>query len=98
MTEAVRSGPPRWARWLTGGTLLVAITALAFTIQDVGIYTLGKYLKLIGWWWFAIVPMEVLSTTLHATSMRAFMSPERIPLRHAVFAQLAGRAVDAVTP
>src|SRR5262249_16820227 len=42
--------------------------------------------------------MEVLSTTLHATSMRAFMSPERIPLRHALFAQLAGRAVDAVTP
>jgi lysylphosphatidylglycerol synthase-like protein len=98
MTDAVRSGPPRWARWLTGGTLVVAIAALALTIQNVGLFTLGKYLRLIGWWWLAIIPMEVLSTTLHAISMRAFMSPERIPLRHALLAQLAGRAIDAVTP
>src|SRR5262249_12659447 len=75
-----------------------AIVALVFTIYDVGLYTLGKYLKLIGWWWFAIVPMEVLSTTLHAAAMRAFMSPERIPLRYALLAQLAGRSIDAVTP
>lgn len=98
MTDAARSGPPRWARWLTAGSLAVAAAALALTIQDVGLFTLGKYLKLIGWWWLAIVPMEILSTTLHATSMRAFMSPERIPLRHAVLAQLAGRAINAVTP
>jgi len=98
MTDAARSGPPRWARWLTAGTLVVAIAALAFTIWDVGLFTLGKYLRLIGWWWLAIIPMEAVSTTLHATSMRAFMSPERIPLRHALLAQLAGRAVDAVTP
>ena len=98
MVEAARSGPPRWARWLTAGSLLVAVAALALTIHDVGLFTLGKYLRLIGWWWLAIVPMEVLSTTLHATAMRAFMSPERIPLRHAVLAQLAGRAINAVTP
>jgi hypothetical protein len=98
MTEAARSGPPSWARWLTAGSLAVAAAALALTIHDVGLFTLGKYLKLIGWWWLAIVPMEILSTTLHATAMRAFMSPEQIPLRHAVLAQLAGRAIDAVTP
>ncbi|HWO20142.1 MAG TPA: lysylphosphatidylglycerol synthase transmembrane domain-containing protein [Kofleriaceae bacterium] len=98
MNEAARSGPPRWARWLTAGSLAVAIAALVLTIYDVGLFTLGKYLRLIGWWWLAIVPMEVLSTTLHAVSMRAFMSPERIPLRHAVLAQLAGRAINAVTP
>lgn len=98
MTDAARSGPPRWARLLTAGSLVVAIAALVLTIYDVGLYTLGKYLRLIGWWWLAIVPMEILSTTLHATAMRAFMSPERIPLRHAVFAQLAGRAINAVTP
>lgn len=98
MTEAARSGPPRWARLLTAGSLVVAIGALALTIHDVGLFTLGRYLKLIGWWWLAIVPMEVASTTLHATAMRAFMSPERIPLRHAVLAQLAGRAINAVTP
>ncbi|HWU86189.1 MAG TPA: lysylphosphatidylglycerol synthase transmembrane domain-containing protein [Kofleriaceae bacterium] len=96
--EAARPGPPRWARWLTAGSLAVAVVALVVTIRDVGLYTLGKYLKLIGWWWLAIVPMEVLSTTLHAAAMRAFMSPERIPLRHAVLAQLAGRAINAVTP
>jgi uncharacterized protein (TIRG00374 family) len=68
------------------------------TLHDVGLYTLGRHLRLIGWWWLAIVPMEVVSTTLHATAMRAFMSPEQIPLRHAVLAQLAGRAINAVTP
>lgn len=92
------SGPPKWAKWLTAGSLVVAGVALVLTIYDVGLYTLGKYLTLIGWWWLAIVPMEVLSTTLHATAMRAFMSPEQIPLRHAVLAQLAGRAINAVTP
>ena len=66
--EAARSGPPRWARLLTAGSLAVAVIALVFTIRDVGLYTLGKYLKLIGPWWLAIVPMEVLSTTLHATA------------------------------
>jgi hypothetical protein len=98
MADAGRSGPPRWARWLTAGSLAVAVVALAFTIHDVGLYTLGKYLRLIGWWWIAIVPMEVLSTVLHSIAMRAFMSPERIPLRQALLAQLAGRSVDAVTP
>lgn len=98
MTSVERSGPPRWARWLTAGSLVVALVALVFTIYDVGLFTLGKYLKLIGWWWLAIVPMEVLCTLLHATAMRAFMSPERIPLRQALLAQLAGRAIDAVTP
>ncbi len=98
MTDAARLGPPRWARWLTAGSLVIAIGALVLTIHDVGLYTLARHLRLIGWWWLAIVPMEVLSTTLHATAMRAFMSPERIPLRHAVLAQLAGRAINAVTP
>jgi uncharacterized protein (TIRG00374 family) len=98
MTDAARSGPPRWVRHLTAGSLAVAALALALTIHDVGLFTLGRHLKLIGWWWLAIVPMEVLSTTLHATAMRAFMSPERIPLRHALLAQLAGRAINAVTP
>lgn len=98
MTEARAAKSPTWARWLTIGSLVIAIIALALTIYDVGLFTLGKYLRRIGWWWLAVVPMEVLSTTLHATAMRAFMSPERIPLRHAVFAQLAGRAINAVTP
>lgn len=98
MTDAARSGPPRWARWLTGGALVVAAAALALTIRDVGLFTLGKYLRLIGWWWLAIVPMEILSTALHATAMRAFMSPERIGLGHCLLAQLAGRAINAVTP
>ena len=98
MTDAARSGSPRWARWLTAGSLVVAVAALALTIYDVGLFTLGKYLKLIGWWWLAVIPMEVLSTTLHATAMRSFMSPEKIPLRHTLLAQLAGRAINEVTP
>lgn len=91
---------PGWARRLTLLTLGIAIVALGFTIHDIGLVTLVHYLRKIGWWWLAVIPMEVLCTTLDATAMRAFTSPDqhRLRLRSAVLAQLAGRAVNAVTP
>jgi hypothetical protein len=80
--------------------LVFALVALVFAIRDIGLTTLGRYLRRIGWWWLAVVPMEALCTLLDATAMRAFTSPEKhkVPLRAALLAQLAGRAVNAVTP
>jgi len=89
---------PRWATWVTRISLAVAIVALVFTIRDVGLRTLGGYLHRIGWWWIAIVALEVLNTTLHSTALRAFAAPDKLRLRSAILAQLAGRAVNAVTP
>src|SRR5678815_5312122 len=91
---------PNWARWVMRAILVFALVALVFAIRDIGLATLGRYLRRIGWWWLAVVPMEALCTTLDAIAMRAFTSPEKdkVPLRKALLAQLAGRAVNAVTP
>ena len=92
------SARPSWLRWITPALLAIAIVALVFTIRDVGLRTLGHYLRLIGWWWIAVVALEVLNTTLHSTAIRAFAAPDKLRLRDAFVAQLAGRAVNAVTP
>lgn len=92
------TGRPRWAKRLTLVALAVAIVALVFTIHDIGLRTLGTYLYRIGWWWLAVVPMEMLATTLHAMTIRAFMSPDKVRLRDALLAQLSGRAINSVTP
>ena len=88
------------AQLFTRLVLVFAIGALVLTIRNIGLATLGKYLRLLGWWWLAIVPMEMICTTLDATAMRAFSSPDqqKLSLRSALLAQLAGRAVNAVTP
>jgi hypothetical protein len=101
---------PRWATWVTRISLAVAIVALVFTIRDVGLRTLGGYLRRIGWWWVAIVALEVLNTTLHSTALRAFAAPDasvRNPVdlvagasaadfERALRVVLADNAVDAV--
>ena len=89
---------PAWATWVTRVSIVVALVALVFTIRDVGLRTLGEYLRRIGWWWFAIIGIEVLNTTLHSTALRAFAAPDKLRMRSALLAQLAGRAVNAVTP
>lgn len=79
---------------------MIGIAALCFTIYDIGPRDIGTYFQRIGWWWFAVVALEIGITTLDAIAIRAFMSPEsgNIKLRSTLLAQLAGRAVNAVTP
>ena len=91
---------PTWARWVTRISLVLALVALVWTIHDTGITTIGRYFKRIGWWWFAVVALEVAITSLDAVAIRAFLSPEqhKVRLRSALLSQLAGRSVNAVTP
>ncbi len=91
---------PTWARWVTRISLVIAVVALVLTIRDTGLATIGRYFKRIGWWWFAVVALEVVITSLDAVAIRAFMSPEqaKVRLRSALLSQLAGRSVNAVTP
>jgi uncharacterized protein (TIRG00374 family) len=100
LTEDKPSGRPAWARWVTVIALVIAAFALVFTIRSTGISALAKSFEQIGWWWFGVVALEVTVTTLDAVAIRAFLSPEtdRVRLRTALLAQLAGRAVNAVTP
>src|ERR1051326_5571155 len=91
---------PTWARWVTRISLGVGIIALVLTIRDTGLVAIGNYFKRIGWGWFAVVIFEIAITTMDATAIRAFLSPEsdKVRLRSALLSQLAGRAVNAVTP
>ena len=91
---------PPWARWVTRVSLAIALVALVFTIRNLGVVTLGRYFRRIGWWWIAVAALEVAITSLDAFAIRAFLSPESraVRLRSAVLSQLAGRAVNAVTP
>jgi Lysylphosphatidylglycerol synthase TM region len=91
---------PTWARWVTRISLVLALVALALTIRDIGLATIGTYFRRIGWWWIAVVIFEVAITTLDATAIRAFLSPEqrKVTLRQALLSQLAGRAINVVTP
>ena len=91
---------PAWARWVTRVSLAVALVALVFTIRDIGVHAIGRYFRRIGWWWFAVAALEVVITSLDAVAIRAFLSPEqhKVRMRTALLAQLAGRAVNAVTP
>lgn len=91
---------PTWARWVTRISLGLGIAALVLTIHNTGLAAIGTYFKRIGWWWIAVVMLEVGITTMDATAIRAFLSPEssKVRLRSALLSQLAGRAVNAVTP
>ena len=91
---------PTWARWVTRISLAAAIVALVITVRDIGLRKIGENFERIGFWWIAVVLLEVLVTTLDAIAIRAFLSPEQkqVRLRSALLSQLAGRAVNAVTP
>ena len=91
---------PTWARWVTRISLAIALVALALTVYRTGVGTIVHYFRRIGWWWFAVLALEVAITSLDAVAIRAFASPEQglVRLRSAVLSQLAGRSVNAVTP
>jgi uncharacterized protein (TIRG00374 family) len=81
-------------------SLGLGIIALVLTIRDTGLVAIGTYFKRIGWGWVAVVILEAAITTMDAVAIRAFLSPDhdKIRLRSALLSQLAGRAVNAVTP
>ncbi|MEO8702281.1 MAG: lysylphosphatidylglycerol synthase transmembrane domain-containing protein [Kofleriaceae bacterium] len=91
---------PTWAKWVTRISLVFAIGALVWTVNDLGLNTMKLYMSKIGWWWFGVVGLEVFGTFLDAVAIRAFMSPENreIKLRQTTLSQLSGRAVNIVTP
>ena len=94
------SSRPTWARWVTRISLVLAGIALVITIRNTGLDALGHYFKMIGWWWIAVVVLEISITTLDALAIRSFCSPEQAQLSFgsAILSQLAGRSVNAVTP
>ncbi len=102
----IAAGPPSnrpvWARLVTRLSFVFAGVALVYTVLNCpgGPERIPHYFVRIGWFWFAVLAMEVFGTTMDAMAIRAFASPEGrdLRLRDVLLAQLSGRAVNVVTP
>jgi len=100
MAEDEEQERPRWARWVTYGSLVMALAALVWTIYAVGLSEIFYRLSLIGPWFAVVIGIEVLVTACDAAAIHAFLRPDhrKIGYRRVIMAQVAGRAVNAVTP
>jgi hypothetical protein len=90
--------PPGWARWVTRVSFVCALGALGATLCAVGPHAIASRLAAIGPWFLAIVSVEGVITVLDARAIYATSCGRGEPFGPVVFAQVAGRAVNAVTP
>ena len=90
---------PRWLHWVTRVSLVIGLVALAITVWIVGPSVLWEQLRKIGWFFVALVVLEIVTSVCDATAIY-FMAdgPGRPSWRHTVVAQLAGRGINSITP
>jgi len=91
--------PPGWIRWVTRIALLAGVVGLVATVYLVGPRTIFGHLRAIGWWFAVLIAVDIAMTSLDAAAIHALTrGPGAPPYGRVVVAQLAGRAVNAVTP
>ncbi|MBK9036767.1 MAG: flippase-like domain-containing protein [Myxococcales bacterium] len=101
MTEpAPSTAPPRWARIFTIVASVIAAGALVFTLRQVGVGTVVDQLRAIGAWFVALVAIEVVSALCDALAISGFLgaAAPRSSFARVLHAQVAGRAINLVTP
>ena len=91
---------PKWTRIVTIVSVLAALVALTITIWSVGPRTLLGQLGSIGWGFAAVLAIEVLVTLCDSAALSGFLGAggRRPSFFQVVKAQVAGRAVNSVTP
>jgi len=89
---------PRWLTWVTRISLVVGIAALIATVWIVGLDAILTHLRSIGWFFFVLVAIEMLSSVLDGVAIY-FMAhgPGHPTLRESIVAQIVGRGVNSVT-
>jgi hypothetical protein len=93
------AAPPGWARWVSRISLVVALIAMTATIWAVGPGEIVAQLLAIGAGFVVIVAIEATSTVLDARAIYAVTRDHReLGFGRVLMAQIAGRAVNAVTP
>lgn len=92
--------PPRWARRFTIGASVLAAVALIITLRQVGLATVLDELRAIGWWFAALVAIEIVAALCDALAISGFLgpAPPRSSYRRVLQAQVCGRAINLVTP
>jgi len=91
---------PSWTRYITLVSIVVAVIALGLTIYSVGPSKLWAQLGDIGFGFAIILGIEVVITSFDSAALSGFIGPggRRPSFLHVVRAQVAGRAINAVTP
>lgn len=90
---------PAWARWVSRISLVIALIAFGVTIWSVGLDALLGHIAKIGWWFVAIIAVEGVVTCLDAAAIHSVAREKGQPgYTQVLFAQIAGRAVNLVTP
>ena len=99
--EQTRHTPhsPRWLHWVTRVSVAIGLGALALTVWIVGPTQLLVQLENIGWFFIALVGLELATSICDATALY-FMAdgPGRPSWRSCVVAQVAGRGINSITP
>ena len=90
---------PSWLKWITRLSLLAGVIALVVTVWLVGPDTLLAHLETIGPWFALLLVLELAVSMLDAGVVYSMTRGPGAPSARSVFvAQLAGRAVNSVTP
>ncbi|HVV84462.1 MAG TPA: lysylphosphatidylglycerol synthase transmembrane domain-containing protein [Kofleriaceae bacterium] len=91
---------PSWTRTFTRISFALAVVALGVTIWSVGPTTLLHQLGAIGLGFVAVVLLEVVITLCDSAALSVFLGTggRRSSFLHVLRAQVAGRAINAVTP
>jgi uncharacterized membrane protein YbhN (UPF0104 family) len=91
---------PRWARWFTLAATALALIALVVTVWSVGPRALYAQLRVIGPWFVVILALDGLATLCDAAVLHGFLGAggRRPRFWHVLEAQVAGRAINVVTP
>jgi uncharacterized protein (TIRG00374 family) len=91
--------PPRWVRWVTRIALVAGAIGLIATVWLVGPSTIAGHLRTIGWWFAALIAVDLAMTCLDAAAVHSLTRGDGAPpYGRVLIAQIAGRAVNAVTP
>jgi uncharacterized protein (TIRG00374 family) len=91
-------GPP-WLKWVTRISLAIGVVALVVTVWMVGPRALLAHLRDIGPWFGVLFAVELVVSLLDAGVIYSLTRGRGAPTgRQVVVAQLAGRAVNSVTP
>lgn len=90
---------PAWVRWITRIALVGGVIGLIATVWLVGPSTIWGHLRAIGWWFAALIAVDLAMTCCDAAAVHALIrGPEGPTYGHVLVVQVAGRAVNAVTP
>lgn len=96
---ANKTPQPRWVRWVTRLALLGGAIGLTATVWLVGPSTILGHLRAIGWWFAALIAVDLAMTCCDAAAVHSLIRADDGPSYGRVLvAQIAGRAVNAVTP